>query len=156
MIEVEKLLNYIGNNVSVICEEQQNKDYGGCVARVDTKMHRVRIAKRTPKKTGQFVAIWEKDSLYCNSAFSSEEAPDFLTIFCIQDEMQGVFVFPREVMEEKGIYRTASKKGKMAFRLYPPWDHPTGLQAVQTQKWQAKFFSLFDLDESVLKHEKKF
>nr|WGE07832.1 MepB family protein [Bacillus subtilis] len=36
-----------------------------------------------------------------------------------------------------------SKKGKTAFRVYPPWTEPVSKQAVKTQQWQLRYFFSF-------------
>lgn len=140
--EYIKYLNTLGSDVSVIEKEKQNAAYFGCVAQVDSKLHRIRVAKITPKKLGQFVAIWEKDESGCNVAFKSEISPNYLTIFCFDGINKGIFIFPKSLLEEKGIYQSLEKKGKMAFRVYPSWDIPSSKKALETQKWQLDFFHL--------------
>lgn len=50
--------------IASVREEPQNSDYGAGVFQLNSKSVRFRVAKITPTKTGQFVAIWEKD-LFC-------------------------------------------------------------------------------------------
>jgi len=53
----------------------------------------------------------------------------------------GQFVFPKEVLCEKGIISKNSRGGKRAVRIYPPWDQPKSQQAKNTQAWQLNYFS---------------
>lgn len=136
----QKQLFSLGKKVVILSHEPQNKEYEGCLAEIDNVLHRVRVAKITPKKLGQFVAIWEKNSENQNMPFDAENSPELLSIFVFSDKNCGVFIFPKQVLQRYGIYKTALQKGKMAFRVYPSWDKPQSLQAVQTQKWQLQYF----------------
>lgn len=137
------ILTAQNKRVEIVSYEDQNKAYGGCVVRVDDVLHRIRIAKITPRKSGQFVAIWQKDQMNKNEPFDVSASPAFLTVFVFSGDMSGAFMFPKEVLKKKGIYRSDGSCGKMAFRLYPPWDVPTSKQAVRTQAWQCSYFQSF-------------
>ena len=39
-------------------------------------------------------------------------------IIVIDDELNGYFLFPRELLVEKGILASSKYQGKMAFRVY--------------------------------------
>ncbi|GKV68626.1 mep operon protein MepB [Sporosarcina sp. NCCP-2716] len=136
-------LIYEPNNLLAksIAEENQNNQYGAGVFQLASKTVRFRVAKVTPAKEGQFVACWEKDGNRKNQPYVYEEAPDFLVITTFKNENEfGQFIFPKEVLLKQGILRSASTTGKMAFRVYPSWDHPSSTQAMKTQKWQSPFF----------------
>lgn len=122
-------------------EETQNSGYGAGIFQLNSKSVRFRVAKKTPTKIGQFVAFWEKDADYKNQAFSYEKATDLLVIntFTCKNNF-GQFVFPKEVLVKQNILKTATTKGKMAIRVYPSWENPTSKQAIETQKWQLKYF----------------
>lgn len=127
--------------LTAICEEPQNAAYSAGIFQTALKTVRFRVAKQTPKKIGQFVAFWEKDSHNKNQAFSYEEAPDLLVITTFKNvHHYGQFVFPKEVLLKRKILRTDSNPGKMAMRVYPSWDHPTSKQAITTQNWQLPYF----------------
>ncbi len=144
-----KALTYVNDNfyepnhlvIKAIQEEPQNSDYGAGIFQLNSKSVRFRVAKTTPNKIGQFVSFWEKDSAYKNQAFSYEKATDLLVIntFSNNDRF-GQFVFPKEVLVQQKILKTATTKGKMAIRVYPIWDTPTSKQAIETQKWQLEYF----------------
>lgn len=132
-----------GKTVEIVSFEKQNNEYGGATALIDGVLHRVRVAKITPKKIGQFVAIWEKDCRGVNIPFSADASPNFLSVFVFLNDKAGVFTFPKEVLVKRGVYRLDEEVGKMAFRLYPPWDIPLSKVALQTQKWQLEYFTAF-------------
>ncbi|MDQ0227689.1 MepB family protein [Metabacillus niabensis] len=149
MNEFYKALTYVNENfyepnhlvIKAIREEPQNSDYGAGIFQLNSKSVRFRVARITPNKIGQFVSFWEKDSAHKNQAFSYEKATDLLVIntFSTNDRF-GQFVFPKEVLIQQKILKTATTKGKMAIRVYPIWDTPTSKQAIETQKWQLDFF----------------
>lgn len=45
----------------------------------------------------------------------------FLCIVVIDDDLNGIFVFPRQCLIEKGILTSEAGIGKMAARFYPTW-----------------------------------
>lgn len=138
----QKWLENKGSTVCILRDEHQNAEYGGCIAVIDEKEHRIRFAKTTPKKIGQFVAIWEKNKENNNVPFESEQSPERLSVFVYSEMKRGVFTFPKEILQEHSIYTFQSRSGKMAFRVYPAWDHPTAMQAIKTQQWQLSYFSI--------------
>lgn len=127
--------------IESIQEESQNAEYGAGIFRLSSKTIRFRVAKITPTKIGQFVAFWEKDSNNKNRPFLSEKAPELLVVTTFKNKNEfGQFVFPKDILVEKNILRSASTTGKMAIRVYPSWDTPTSKQALSTQKWQLPYF----------------
>ncbi|QVY59742.1 MepB family protein [Cytobacillus gottheilii] len=143
-----EILNFINENIyepnhlviKNAREEAQNAEYGAGIFDLNSKSVRFRVAKETPKKLGHFVSTWVKDEAFFNQAFSYEKAADLLVINTFTANRFGQFVFPKEVLLKQKILKTASVKGKMAIRVYPRWDHPTGKQAIETQKWQLDYF----------------
>ncbi|WP_018759047.1 MepB family protein [Paenibacillus terrigena] len=141
--------------INSIREETQNSEYGAGIFQLDSKSVRFRVAKITPTKTGQFVAFWEKDFDNKNQAFSYENAPDLLVIntFTNNNHDLGQFVFPKELLVNHNILKTATSKGKMAIRVYPSWDTPTSKQAIATQKWQLPYFVTMNSKNSLQRQE---
>ncbi|OMD44771.1 mep operon protein MepB [Paenibacillus borealis] len=141
-----KEILYEPNQLTIesVREEPQNSDYGAGIFQLNSKSVRFRVAKITPTKTGQFVAIWEKDDHHKNQAFSYEKATDLLVIntFDAPNNRFGQFVFPKDVLVKHNILTTTKAKGKMAIRVYPSWDTPTSKQAIATQSWQLPYFSI--------------
>jgi len=136
--------------ISYIQEETQNADYGGGKFQLDSKSIRFRVAKITPTKIGQFVAIWERNKANKNQAFSYDTATDLLVIntFNVSGDF-GQFIFPKEVLLQKNILSTANNKGKMAVRVYPIWDAPISKRAIATQQWQLPYFIDFSCINSL-------
>ncbi len=133
---------YKPNNLmpTTLKEENFNQDYSGGTFTLAKKTIRFRVAKITPKKSGQFVAIWEKDPFGKNSAFDYSTAPDLLVVTCFKEQRLGQFIFPKQLLLQKKILKNQQQRGKMAFRIYPSWDHPTSKQAIATQVWQLPYF----------------
>lgn len=67
--------------LETIQQEPQNVAYEGCTFTVEGIRYRSRLAKRTTKKVGYFVAFWEKDPAEVNQAFYANSSPDYLLIF---------------------------------------------------------------------------
>lgn len=144
-----KALTYVNENVykpndltiKNIQEAAQNSEYGAGIFRLNSKSIRFRVAKVTPNKKGQFVAIWEKDKDNKNQAFSNTNATDLLVINTFASNNRfGQFIFPKEILLKHNILKTVSSKGKMAIRVYPSWDILDSKQAIATQAWQLPYF----------------
>jgi len=136
---IESLYFPLGWDLKKITEESQNNDYGGYLFELKDWQVRFRIAKITPKKNGQFVAFWYKEAGK-NLPYHYENSPDFLVVYTETPKNTGHFVFPKECLKKYGILSTKEQTGKMAMRVYPPWDQPMTPQALATQKWQAPYF----------------
>lgn len=120
--------------------DPNNQEYEGfdfCIAKTQ---YRSRLAKKTPKKAGYFLAIWEKDAENKNIPFVEREFPDYLIVNIIDGERKGLFIFPRLLLMQQGILSSGTKIGKMAFRVYTPWDKVLNASATKTAKWQLPFF----------------
>lgn len=127
-------------DVEEVVLESQNEAYYGMYIRSKGITYRVRKAKQTPKKEGQFVVLWEKDENNQNQAYAAHTFPDYLVVFCEHPNGGGYFIFPQAVLQFEKILRTEHHRGKMGFRLYPPWDEPKSKTAMKTQKWQCPYF----------------
>ncbi|MCE5072470.1 MepB family protein [Staphylococcus aureus] len=143
MYKSKILLNYIfseESDVKDLTEEKYNQDYEALTFSFKEETYQSRLAKKTPTKAGYFVTCWTKDENNCNQPYSKEAFTDYLMIIVIDEELSGYFLFPRELLIEKGILTTFEHKGKMAFRVYPKWCNQLNKRAEQTQKWQCKYF----------------
>lgn len=131
----------IGDDANIfLIEENQNHEYEGCRFEYEGKMYRSRLAKKTPKKKGYFVAFYEKDIKNVNQAFSNDNSVDFTLVNIVDGNLRGIFIFPQEVLKQQGILKTESQKGKMAIRVYPSWEKDLNATATRTQKWQVEYF----------------
>ncbi|HDJ6450632.1 TPA: MepB family protein [Staphylococcus aureus] len=143
MYKSKILLKYIfseESEVKDLTEEKYNQDYEALTFSFKEETYQSRLAKKTPTKAGYFVTCWTKDENNYNQPYSKEAFADYLMIIVIDEELSGYFLFPRELLVEKGILTTFEHKGKMAFRVYPKWCNQLNKTAGQTQKWQCKYF----------------
>ncbi len=129
---------------SILKEELQNLEYEGLLIESNQEILRSRLAKKTPKKQGYFVAFWEKDSNNKNQAYHVDDEPQHYLILVDDEGQRGMFVFPVQVLEKQGILRNETQKGKMAIRVYPRWESDLNPTATKTQKWQKDYF--YDLN----------
>ena len=121
-------------------QESESIDYSAYRFYLNEKFICYREAKITPTKTGQFVTLWKRSRLGTIAPFDSSDLIDFVFVSVRKDKLFGQFIFPKEILLEKGIFSTAVKEGKRAIRVYPPWDETTNKQAEKTQNWQLDYF----------------
>lgn len=136
----ELVFNKLGLKIKSISLEKESADYNACQLLLNEKKALFRTAKITPTKTGQFVTLWKRIPKGPIAPFAIEDNFDLVIINTETENHFGQFVFPKSILIEKGIFSTASKEGKRAIRVYPPWDKTTSKQAQQTQQWQLKYF----------------
>ncbi|MGG5343634.1 MepB family protein [Enterococcus sp. AZ192] len=122
--------------------EEQNEEYEGAVFTISEPNIRIRsrLGKKTPKKTGYFVAFWEKDETQKNRPFQAKNSPEKLVIVIRDFNKKGLFIIPKDAAVERQILSTKDQVGKMAMRFYPPWCSGLNRTAQSTQKWQLNYF----------------
>ena len=108
-----------------------------------------RIYKITPKKTGQFVAIWKRNENGITEPFDIVDDFDIIIITSKNNERIGQFIFPKLVLAVKGIITQNKKDGKRRVRVYPTWDIVTNIQSEKTQNWQTKYFVEIKSDNTI-------
>ncbi len=123
-----------------IIQETESQDYGACVFELNNKTVKFRVAKTTPTKTGQFVTVWKRIGSGPIMPFDLADPIDFFVISVRNGEKIGQFVFPKNILSQKGILSKDGKGGKRAIRVYAPWDAANSEQAKRTQAWQHPFF----------------
>ena len=145
LCDAEKLA-YIpsGLVMSNLTIEPESQDYGACEFDLNHRHIKLRVAKITPKKVGQFVTLWKRKNNGPIIPYELEDPIDLFVISVRTAEHFGQFVFPKKILSEKGILSSKEKKGKLAIRVYPPWDTPNNKQAEKTQAWQLPYF--FEID----------
>ncbi|MEU3350039.1 MepB family protein [Streptomyces sp. NPDC037389] len=126
--------------------EPESAEYAACAFTLDGRSVRFRVAKTTPTKVGQFVTVWQRSEEGPIRPFDANDGVDLFVISSRDDDGFGQFVFPREVLCERGIVSRGGSGGKRGFRVYPPWVTTTSRQAGSTQAWQVKCF--FDLGQN--------
>ncbi len=127
-------------SISRVFNEPEGKEYDACQFELNGKKIISRTAKITPKKIGQFVTCWKRNTDGITEPFNIKDAIDFYIINVKSGNNLGQFVFPKSELVKRGIISTPTKDGKRGFRVYPIWDEPQSKQAQKTQKWQLKFF----------------
>jgi len=138
---IKKLLyDHFGWLCEHLATDQENKEYGGCFFHLGEAKVFFRVAKVTPKKTGQFVTFYKRTLQGLTSPFSITDPFDYL-IINVHKEMQfGQFIFPKAILVKHNIISFNGKEGKRAIRVYPPWDLTENRQAKKTQSWQVDYF----------------
>lgn len=120
--------------------EAESAEYGACEFTLDGFSVKFRVAKTTPTKVGQFVTVWKRCASKPIQPFDAEDPVDLFVISTREGQRFGQFVFPRDVLCERGIVSRNGSGGKRAFRVYPPWVTTTSRQARNTQTWQLNHF----------------
>jgi hypothetical protein len=120
--------------------DQEAKEYSGCNFMVNHMNIKFRTSKITPTKTGQFVTLWKRNEKGITTPFDYSDKFDFYLIAARKQQNFGVFIFPKEVLVQKGILSHEKKTGKRGIRIYPTWDTVESKQAIATQKWQTQYF----------------
>ncbi len=132
-----------------LMQEAESAEYGACTFEINNHPIKFRTAKITPTKIGQFVTLWKRIG---NGPIQPHDITDKVELFVISvrnAKFFGQFVFPKNVLHEKGIIAKAGKGGKRAMRVYPPWDKTQSPQAKKTQAWQVQYFFAIDADKGV-------
>lgn len=126
--------------ISEIKDDREAKEYSGCSFMLNHMNIKFRTAKITPTKTGQFVTLWKRNEKGVTTPFEYNDNFDFYLIAAYKEENAGVFIFPKEILMQKGILSNEKKTGKRGIRVYPTWDTVENNQATATQKWQTQYF----------------
>ncbi|WP_329395306.1 MepB family protein [Streptomyces melanogenes] len=120
--------------------EPESAEYAAHAFTLDGLAVRFRVAKTTPTKVGQFVTVWQRSEQGPIRPFDADDGVDLFVISSRDDDGFGQFVFPCEVLSERGIVSRNGSGGKRGFRVYPPWVTTTNRQARSTQVWQVNYF----------------
>ncbi|WZY00585.1 MepB family protein [Bacillus sp. FSL W7-1360] len=133
-----------GIQVSEACREYESDEYGAAQFHLNGQRAVFRQAKRTPKKVGQFVTLWKRETPASEIApLDASDDIEWVIIASDEGARCGVFLFPKAVLIKKGIFSRQHIGGKRAFRVYGPWTTPTANQAQKTKKWQNDYFYEF-------------
>lgn len=140
------LFQHLQIEVSDVEGEKESQDYFAHTLKLNQQNVKFRKAKITPKKTGQFVAIWKRNNEGVSEPFDIKDNFDFYIIATQKEENFGVFIFSKLILQQQGILSNQDKNGKRGIRIYPIWDKTINKQAQKTQKWQLNYF--LDLSEN--------
>lgn len=120
--------------------EKESQKYKACKFKIKQQQFICRLAFTTPKKTGQFVTFWKRNTQKQTAPYSELDVFDYLLIVSKKEDDIGYFMFPKAILIEKGIISSVQKAGKRGFRVYSPWDTPANKQALNSQQWQLNYF----------------
>lgn len=128
--------------------EKESTEYSALSFLLHGKKCLFRQAKTTPKKVGQFVTIWKRDTPESEIApFDANDDIDFVIVATFDKTNHGFFIFDKAMLVKKGVFTRGEREGKRAIRVYAPWTKPTAKQAITTQKWQTQQFA--NMNDSV-------
>ena len=120
--------------------DPESAEYSGCSFNLNQDRVHFRCAKITPTKIGQFVTFYKRSNAGPIIPYDLNDSFDTLMVYTKTTIYQGVFIFPKNILEQKDLISKEAKGGKRAFRLYPLWDKAENAQAKKTQEWQLKYF----------------
>ena len=132
--KIENLLfQGINLKISNLIEDKESQEYFGYNFQAEKLNFKFRKAKITPKKVGQFVTLWKRNSQNITEPFNETDAFDFYIIATEEIEKCGFFLFPKNELIKRNILSTKFKEGKRGFRVYPSWTKTENKQAEKTQ-----------------------
>ena len=132
--------NPSGLIISNLEQEAESQEYGACSFDLGQKYIKFRVAKITPKKVGQFVTFWKRMGDGPIMPYDVNDHFDFLIVSVRKVDCLGQFIFPKNVLLQKGLLSKDGRGGKRAMRVYSVWDITESLQAKKTQGWQLLYF----------------
>jgi len=144
------LFDAFGLNISNIHKEEETGDYCGYNFQLGSLHIKYRKAKVTPKKVGQFVALWKRNTKGKTEPYNNDDNFDFYVVETEYEHNRGCFIFPKTILAEKKILSVNEKEGKRGFRVYPIWDVPENKQAISTKSWQTLYFIDFIKNRNTL------
>ena len=131
----------IGFIWSNLTQEAESQDYGAYTFKMNNQHITFRVAKVTPTKIGQFVTLWKRIGCGPIMPYDIADTVDLFVVSVRDKENLGQFVFPKNLLHEKGFVAKNGSGGKRAMRVYPPWNIPDSPQATKTQTWQLAYFA---------------
>lgn len=121
-------------------QEVESSEYGAFDFEINHRLVKFRVAKITPTKVGQFVTLWKRIGKGPILPFDENDPMDLFVISVRYKDLLGQFVFPKNILCERGVVSKENHFGKRAMRVYPPWDLVESRQAKNTQLWQLPYF----------------
>lgn len=148
LISIDLISDLYEAKCSELTIEKESSEYGACKFKCNSMNITFRSAKTTPTKIGQFVTLWKRIGNGPIQPYEITDDIDFVVISTRHNNNYGQFIFPKSILSKHGIIAN-NKKGKLAFRIYPPWDITTSNQARKTQEWQLQYFLEFSKSKPI-------
>lgn len=120
-----------------ILKDKNALEYSGHFFDFDSKRYIFRKGKKTPTKTGYFVTFYKRIKI--NMPFDEKDEFDYFLIYVKDEENEILFSIPKTDLLQLGYISKEDKGGKMAFRIYAPWNQNLNDQATKTFEKQKKF-----------------
>lgn len=130
----------MGLTCSKLMPEAESREYGACTFEINNKTIKFRVAKITPTKIGQFVTFWKRIGDGPIMPYDIADPVDLFIVSVRSGQKLGQFIFPKNILCQKGFVSKVGIGGKRAMRVYPPWDITNSPQAKKTQAWQLMYF----------------
>lgn len=142
--ELELIHKYIfrvcGIELKNVETELESQEYSAHNFELNNEKVKFRMAKITPKKTGQFVTIWKRNERGITQPHDISDKFEFYIIATREENKFGIFIFNKMVLSENKILTNKNGEGKRGIRVYPTWSSATNKQAQKTQNWQERYF----------------
>lgn len=145
------LLETTQTPISNLIPEEESKEYLAYNFESEKLKFKFRKAKITPKKVGQFLTLWKRNSKQETEPFTASDNIDFYIILTQDNAHYGYFIFPKDELIKRQILSTELKEGKRGFRVYPTWVKTQNKQATKTQIWQTHYFLDFTMENQANK-----
>ncbi len=134
---------------SELIVEKEGSEYGACAFKLNSMFIKFRVAKTTPIKIGQFVTLWKRIKNGPIQPYNITDEVDLFIISVRKNDKFGQFIFPKSILFQHKIISNNSQAGKLAIRVYPPWDITVHKQDKKTQTWQLQYFLELSNDKSI-------
>lgn len=142
-------------NISDITPDLECEEYFGFNFKINQTHIKFRKSKLTPKKIGQFVTFWKRNSDKETVPFDINDDFDFYIIAIEENNNSGFFIFPKTILEKENLISSKQKIGKRGFRIYADWHFPNSKQAEKTKLWQTQFFINYSGSENEISEKFK-
>ena len=130
-----------GMQCTEVTQEAESQEYSACTFKLGSKRVLFRASKITPTKTGQFFTFWKRIGTGPIMPYDELDPFDFLIVHVRTGNLVGQFIFSKVALMQHGIISNNGKCGKLAFRVYAPWDKVESVQAKKSQAWQCLYFA---------------
>ncbi len=137
-----------GQAIVELLEDADSKAYAGFNFKLGGQAFKFRKSKQTPKKAGQFVALWKRNNARISVPFDIRDNFDYVIIWSEENERSGFFLFPKNKLAAQRVLSVKDIEGKRGFRLYPNWVIPPNKLAERTKAWQSPYFIDFNNDRA--------